>query len=181
MSVCLSACLSVLFVPYTLGSELAKRMRAAEEKLMEMTGYKLKIVERSGTKLEDILHKADPWQGQYCGREMCLLCQTKKYTGKHLTQDCFRRSLVYETWCISCQEKELEKIETEAGNDKKRKGELTKNMKLHKYIGETNRSCFERGREHLNDFGNLSTKSHMLKHAVEVHKDEEASNLKFGM
>ena len=110
-----------------------------------------------------------------------MLCQTKRYTGKHLTQDCFRRSLVYETWCISCQEKELEKIEIEAGNDKKRKGELTKNMKLHKYIGETNRSCFERGWEHLNDFENLSTKSHMLKHAVEVHKDEEASSLKFGM
>ena len=105
---------AVLFVPYTLGSELAKRMRAAEEKLMEMTGYKLKIVERSGTKLEEILHKADPWQGQDCGREMCMLCQTKRYTGKHLTQDCFRRSLVYETWCISCQEKEMDKIEIEA-------------------------------------------------------------------
>jgi hypothetical protein len=60
---------AVMFVPYTVGSELAKRMRDAEEKLQEMTGYKLKIVERTGTKLVDILQKADPWQGQECGRD----------------------------------------------------------------------------------------------------------------
>ena len=45
-----------MFVSYTVGSELAKRMRDAEETLLEMTGYKLKIVERAGLKLEDILH-----------------------------------------------------------------------------------------------------------------------------
>ena len=65
------------FVPYTAGSELARRMRDAEEKLLEMTGYKMKIVERAGLKLEDILHKADPWQGLDCGRARCMLCLTK--------------------------------------------------------------------------------------------------------
>ena len=38
-------------VPYTVGSELAKRMRQAESSLHDMTGYGIKIVERSGTKL----------------------------------------------------------------------------------------------------------------------------------
>ena len=32
-----------------------------------MTGYRLKIVERGGTKLVDMLHKANPWAGQDCG------------------------------------------------------------------------------------------------------------------
>ena len=51
---------AVMFVPYTVGSILAKQMRDAENTLQSMTGYRLKIVERAGTKLEDILTKADP-------------------------------------------------------------------------------------------------------------------------
>ena len=103
-----------MFVPYTEGSELAKRLRDAEEKLYTMTGYRLKIVERAGTKLEEILHKADPWQGQDCGREKCLLCITKKRTGKYLSQDCYRRSLIYETWCDTCLEKDTREAEMQA-------------------------------------------------------------------
>ena len=98
----------VLFVPYTPGGELAKRMREAEAKLETLTGYKLKVVERAGTKLVDILTKSDPWQGADCGREDCLLCLTKAATGKNKTQDCTRRNLVYETWCINCLERDEE-------------------------------------------------------------------------
>ena len=49
-----------MFVPYTVGSELARRLRDAEAKIQDMTGYRLKIVERAGTKLEDALRRADP-------------------------------------------------------------------------------------------------------------------------
>ena len=59
----------VMFVPYTVGSELAKRLKEAEIKLQDMRGYRLQIVERSGLKLEDMLHNYDPWQGQDCGRD----------------------------------------------------------------------------------------------------------------
>ena len=104
---------AVMFVPYTPGSELAKRMRTAEEMLQDMTGYRLKIVERAGLKLKDALTKADPWQGMNCDRDDCLLCLTKNRTGKNTTQDCTRRSLVYETWCITCYERDLETAKTE--------------------------------------------------------------------
>ena len=40
---------SVMFVPYTAASMLAKRMREAEQNLQEMPGYRLKILEVSGT------------------------------------------------------------------------------------------------------------------------------------
>ena len=76
---------SVMFVPFTVGSELARRMREAEATLQSMTGYRIKIVERSGLKLEDALCKADPWQGQDCGREKCLLCL--------LASNCLRTAL----------------------------------------------------------------------------------------
>ena len=143
---------TVMFVPYTEGSELAKRLREAEQKIQDMTGYRLKIVERAGTKLQDTLTKADPWQGMSCNRERCLLCSTKEKTGKNTTQDCTRRSLVYETWCITCYEKDLETVKQEAGEDKEKLKSLVDKIRKYKYIGETARSVFERSWEHLNDF-----------------------------
>ena len=119
----------VMFVPFTWRSELAQRLRKAEEQLAEMTGTKIKIVERAGTSLADTLTKADPWQGEDCGRDKCLLCSTKQRTGKNKSQDCFRRNAVYETWCITCQDNEKKKIEMQAGEDKKLREEMEKNIK----------------------------------------------------
>ena len=67
---------AVIFVQYTKGNTLAKRMR--EVKLEEMTGYKMKIVERGGSKLEDILVRKNPWEGETCGRKLCFPCMTKE-------------------------------------------------------------------------------------------------------
>ena len=69
---------AVMFVPYTAGSKLAKNLRGAEEKLGSLTGYRLKMVEKSGDKLENLLTKSNPWQGMDCERPQCLLCQTKQ-------------------------------------------------------------------------------------------------------
>ena len=105
----------VMFVPYTLEGELARRMREAEKDLGKQTGIKLKIVERTGSKLVDLLHRADPWQGQDCQRPLCILCNTKQITEKHLRQDCTKRSIVYETWCLSCEESAKKAIEEDEG------------------------------------------------------------------
>ena len=79
---------AVLFVPYTKGSRLAKELRENEEIMEKLTGYRLKIVERSGMKLENVLHKSNPWAGEDCERVGCLLCHTKKVTGKNMNQSC---------------------------------------------------------------------------------------------
>ena len=55
---------SVMFVPYTAHSELATRLRDNEEQMQGMTLYRLKIVEKVGTNLVDLLHKANPWAGE---------------------------------------------------------------------------------------------------------------------
>ena len=65
---------AVVFVPYTTGSMLAKRMREEETTLEKMTRYRLKVVERGGTKLEDILVRKNIWEGEPCDRQNCLLC-----------------------------------------------------------------------------------------------------------
>ena len=54
---------SVLFVPHTTDSNLAKKFREKEETLKEITGNKIKIVERAGVKLQEILVR-DPWKGR---------------------------------------------------------------------------------------------------------------------
>ena len=103
---------AVMFVPFTVGSSLAKELRESENMLSKSTGAKIKIVERCGSKISDILTSADPWKGEDCMRESCLLCMTKSTTGKYRSQDCKRRSIVYETSCLSCEERMKAEIES---------------------------------------------------------------------
>ena len=172
---------AVIFIPFTMGSRLAKSLREAEEKLGSITGYRLKVVEKAGDKLEDILTKSNPWQGLDCGRRACLLCKTKQKTQKNLSQDCHTRNLVYQTWCISCQAREEEKIEKDHKGDAKKIREMKNKIKLHLYSGETSRSVYERSIEHQGDIDQLKTSSHMLRHLLEMHGGEERSAVDFGM
>ena len=149
---------AVMFIPYTPGPELAKKLRENEENFSKITQNKIKIVERTGTKLVDLLTKADPWKGADCQRENCLLCLTKMKTEKNKTQDCHKRNVVYETRCLTCERKEQDKIDNLEIEEQEKKQEKSK-IKLFKYIGETSRSSFERGWEHVNDMGHGSTKN----------------------
>ena len=102
---------AVMFVPYTHGSVLIKKLRENEEKIAKFTKHKIKLVERAGIKLQDVLTKSNPWKGEDCQRTNCLLCHTKNKTEKNKTQDCYKRNLVYETRCLTCKQVEHKKIE----------------------------------------------------------------------
>ena len=139
-----------------------------------MTGFRLKIVEKVGVKLVDILHKADSWVGEDCGRRMCLICETKKKEGKTNSQDCHRRNIVYQTYCMTCQKRQDAEIEEKYKEEgKKRIEEEKRKAKRFIYIGESNRSGYERGFEHQNDVGGCKTSSHMLRHLLAEHEEEE--------
>ena len=59
---------------------------------------------------------------------------------------------------------------------------MMKRMKLYKYIGETSRSVYERSWEHVHSMEQLHTNSHMLKHALEKHGEEEdLGKIQFGV
>ena len=171
---------SVMFVPFTKGGELAKRLREAEEDLQRQTGVKIKIVERTGQKLVDVLHRADPWQGQDCGRPQCLLCETKTKTEKNMRQDCTKRCIIYETWCMSCEDKEVKRIEEETDDERENVRKM-EGIKLYKYIGESSRSIYERGLEHLRDKEEIKADSHMIKHFFDKHSDEQLEDMRFGV
>ena len=114
-----------------------------------------------------------------CQRKKCLLCETKKYTGKYLTQECSRRNLVYETRCITCEEREIEKIEKETVGDEEKRKERKRKMKLYKYVGETACSTFERAWEHQNDIDQLKHSSHLLQHLMDAHEEEDMESIRF--
>ena len=174
---------AVMFAPCTVGSQLTKELRKAENGLGESTGAKLKIVERCGMKISDILTSSDPWKGKDCLRDGCLLCQTKNLTGKLLSQDCRRRSVVYETYCITCLDRKVKEIEQkymENENPEAMRNEISE-IRINKYIGETGKSCFERGLQHLSDATQLKPSSHILKHFLESHENEKLDEITFGM
>ena len=139
--------ITVLFVPRTVGGELARKLRQAEEEIEKITGDRIKIVERAGTMLKRILHKSNPWAGGPCGRVDCLVCKHEKGGG-----NCKRRNVTYKTECQTCREK--------SGKERI-------------YVGETARTAYERGLEHGQDFRTGKDDSHMHKHWLEEHQDEE--------
>ena len=96
---------SVMFVLFTKNSELARRFRANEENLFNLTRTRVKIVERAGVKLQDLLRTSNPWKGADCGRQNCLICLTKQLTDKNLRQECTRRSLVSFWYTRALQER----------------------------------------------------------------------------
>ena len=175
---------AVIFVPQTKGSRLAKSLREKELELEKLSGWRFKIVERAGEKLENILHQSNPWSGQDCERKGCLMCKTKAETGKNTRQNCSKRNVLYETWCETClkvEEEKVAKVELEGGEKGSKKRKKNEEIQMVKYVGESARSCHERGTEHLSDMLNLRTTSHLLKHYLTSHEGEEINSIVFRM
>ena len=154
---------SVLFCPQTPYGALANKLKENEKLLSELCGETVKIVERSGTTIKQILVKSNPWQkGTVCSRAEtdCLLCKTGK--GKW---DCRKRNLCYETFCLRCKEA-VENGEPGA--------------KEAIYPGESARSGSERSKNHYDDYNNNLEASHMMKHFTNSHS-QDGERPQFGM
>ena len=143
---------TILFVEQTRDGKLAKELREVFRRLEGILGFRVKVVERTGSSLKSILPNTNPWSGSSCGREKCVTCTQ----GTEDMPTCTKRNLVYENICLSCN--------PEAAN----KGPLPMdriNTDIPSvYIGETSRSVYERAREHWDDFRKGDEDSHILKH-----------------
>ena len=142
---------TVLFVEQTPGGALANMFRQAEKYLAELTGFRVKIAEKNGTKIVHILHQSNPWAEGKCSRSGCLPCDTGDQ------KCCFKRNIVYKNTCILCKKEGKDAV----------------------YIGESSRSSNERATEHLNDFKRSKTDSHMYKHTETAHPLEDEHNFEF--
>ena len=139
---------SILFVPHTPGGLLAKMMQEEEELFRKGTTMKrVKMIERGGTALIDILSRKNPWAREGCDRTDCLPCMGERGKG----ENCQQENVVY---CISCQE-------------------CTKNGKKAEYTGETSRTGYLRGKEHLEGLKEEKEDNPLWKHCEIEHSGEK--------
>ena len=108
-----------------------------------LTG-RIRVVERMGKKLIDSLGNKAPWRAEHCGRTNCQPCVTKPGS-------CRTRNLTYSITCLHCQE---------AGNTAK-------------YWGESNRTWWDRSREHWNARKSNNTDYAIAKHMSNCHQGME--------
>lgn len=88
---------TVMFVPWTIRGRLAARLRQEEDRLADLTGFRIKYTEEGGTQLwRQFSTKLDI--GLECGREGCVTCDQLD----EQKLDCFSRSVVYESVCLLC-------------------------------------------------------------------------------
>ena len=57
-------------------SEIVRRMREKLKEIEKVGKFKIKLVEKTGDKIVDLLHKSNPWSDEDCGRMACLLCNS---------------------------------------------------------------------------------------------------------
>ena len=136
---------AIMLVPATPGGELTKLLQEADDSAREGTGQKrLKFIERGGEAVRDRLCRNNPWSKRNCEREDCISCTTgEKEWGK-----CKQEGVVYRIKCLKCE------------------GDGT----LSEYWGETARTAFERGEEHVRGMENREEKNCLWKHSQMHHQ-----------
>jgi hypothetical protein len=120
-----------MFVEQTKGGLLAARMKEVELRLREVTGFKIKVTETGGSKLQHLLPNTNPWAGGMCQRKECVTCGQE---GEKKV-DCFKRNLIYESSCTKYNPVEKDNKEAKKLEDTRDTPSI--------YVGESSRSIFE--------------------------------------
>jgi hypothetical protein len=144
---------TVLRVPYTPGSELAKAVRGVVDEEASRLGLKVKTVEGGGVPLKRSVVTTDLGKGEPCPQGNCPLCLTGEGKGglHH-----HRSGAVYRGDCQLC----LESVE----------GELCA-----RYWGESGFSAYCRTLEHQKAIERRDDKNAFSKH-LSIHHPEEEGN-----
>ena len=89
--------MSVVFVPATPGSELKK----SYEKCIRESDLGIKVVEKSGRMIKNIVQKSDPFKKAKCeDSNKCMICKEEESKGR-----CRQTGIVYEIKCKECDDK----------------------------------------------------------------------------
>jgi hypothetical protein len=145
---------SVLFVTPTPGGALAKELRKREEELNKNNQERIKIVEKGGLKMKDILTTKNPFKKSKCEQKTCPLCTKSEMIDTmpgEVKIPCNTNNVGYRWLCMTCKDREIIKV----------------------YEGETGRSARIRGAEHLREFEKQKQKSVLFKHKLAEHENED--------
>ena len=120
-------------MPSTSGSILVRSLREEEDKMAEITGFRVKYQEAGGSILSNAFNK-NLGTGQHCGREECPTC--KKPEGRI---DCKARNIMYESKCMICNPATGQ--EKDGQDDQPAGREQTSREGI--YVGESSRSLHD--------------------------------------
>ena len=140
----------ILFVPHTPGGALSKALQKAEDTFAKLHNIaRVRVVERGGAKLMDLMGRKDPWSPTNCCREDCMTCKSKdKKEGSPMT--CQKESVCYMLSCDRCKAKGCKA----------------------EYCGESARTTYLRGLEHSQDHQKSLEDNALHKHDVLHHAGE---------
>ena len=161
---------TVIFCPPTPRGELAKRMREVTQEVTECHGIKVKIVERAGKSLKSQLTRSGS-EGRCRNRE----CIVHRSGGKG---DCGTEGVVYRGVCMTCKERGNASIPGDNGEVIRVNSEQRRSVES-VYYGETSKSCYTRGRQHVenleNERSSNRTSNAFVRHRDLYHRGEEES------
>ena len=103
-------------------------------------------MERIGVNLVDLLGSKDPWGKMPCERDDCWNCCDEASMGQ-----CRYEGVTYSITCLGCLEKGV----------------------VAEYTGESSRSLYQRGAEHIRDLKAKAEESPLWKHCAALHNGEE--------
>ena len=138
---------SVLFVPATPHSALAKILQTHEAENNQGRMSRVKIIEKAGRSVKSLLAPNNPWSASKCGDKECFMCSTA--TGP-LKLSCRVPGVLYTIVCVLCEE---------SGG------------KSSVYYGESGKNCYERGKKHLEQFKAGNSSHCMTIHSRVHHQD----------
>ena len=126
----------MLFVPATPNGQL----KSSYQKEISKSGFRIKVIEKTGATLKSKLQVSNPFRQQRCGREECFVC-TSGGTG-----NCNTEGINYTIKCLGeCEEKD-------------------------QYKGESARNAYTRGMKHLADLnGHNTANSPLWRHCRDIH------------
>ena len=97
---------TVVFVPNTKGGTLVKKLKEREDKMSELTGFRIRFQEAGGSQLKNLFN-TDLGKGNHCGRQPCPPCDMN---GER-RENCRSKNLVYESRCLVCNPGDLSRKE----------------------------------------------------------------------
>ena len=126
---------SVLFCPDTPFSSLKKLLQEEEDRIHgQRSTCKVRIIERAGPKIKDMLTNNKPWLKEHCGRD-CAPCDAKP-------GQCKTANITYQIQCTDCLEKETKAL----------------------YVGESARAFFDRSGDHIKALKTKNTTYGVVRH-----------------
>ena len=161
----------VVFVQHTEYSRLAQNIREKLKLLKVLGSFKIKLVERTGDTLVDLLHKSNSWANEDCLRDDCLVCKLTQYGSKK--GSCRKRNITYETFCITCERDKEKEKESLQNSDQIRS---PKSDQIQSEVNSKSESIPEQIASFIDKFKKLSNNSEGIEDVDNDDKIEEEAD-----